>query len=117
MERVMQQPDLNDIARRPARYWNIDGLPELMLGLLWIAWGGAWLFGGPRRTTGAGRPTGSLSCRRSPSPAWRWCGRRAASRNASRSSHGLCRLEGRSPTRLWVAAAIVAAAGFSRCSS
>jgi hypothetical protein len=37
--------DLTDIERRPQRYWNIDGLPELMMGLLWIVWGGAWLLG------------------------------------------------------------------------
>jgi hypothetical protein len=41
----MQHPNLDDLARRPARYWNVDGLPELMMGLLWIAWGGAWLIG------------------------------------------------------------------------
>jgi hypothetical protein len=41
----MEPPDLNDVARRPARYWNLDGLPELMLGLLWMIWGAAWLFG------------------------------------------------------------------------
>ena len=41
----MQQPNLGDLARRPARYWNVDGLPELMMGLLWIAWGGAWIVG------------------------------------------------------------------------
>lgn len=40
-------PDLNlaDIAGRPRRYWDVDGLPELMMGLLWMIWGGAWLFG------------------------------------------------------------------------
>jgi len=41
----MQRPDLDEVARRPAQYWTIDGLPELMLGVLWIVWGGAWLFG------------------------------------------------------------------------
>jgi MFS family permease len=41
----MEPLDLNDVARRPARYWNLDGLPELMLGLLWMVWGSAWLFG------------------------------------------------------------------------
>jgi len=39
----MAHPDLDELARRPARYWNIDGLPELIMGLLWMAWGGAWL--------------------------------------------------------------------------
>jgi MFS family permease len=42
---VMQQPDLDEITRRPQKYWNVDGLPELMMGVLWMLWGGAWLFG------------------------------------------------------------------------
>jgi hypothetical protein len=37
--------NLDEIARRPQRYWNADGLPELMMGLLWMLWGGAWLLG------------------------------------------------------------------------
>lgn len=37
--------DLREIERRAQRYWNVDGLPELMMGLLWILWGGSWLFG------------------------------------------------------------------------
>lgn len=37
--------DLREIQRRPQRYWNVDGLPELMMGLLWMVWGGSWLFG------------------------------------------------------------------------
>jgi ABC-type multidrug transport system fused ATPase/permease subunit len=37
--------DLREIERRPTRYWNVDGLPELMMGLLWILWGGSWFFG------------------------------------------------------------------------
>ena len=41
----MDHPDLGDLARRPVRYWNVDGLPELMMGLLWIVWGGTWLLG------------------------------------------------------------------------
>jgi hypothetical protein len=41
----MDYPDLNDVARRPARYWNADGVPELTLGLMWIVWGAAWLIG------------------------------------------------------------------------
>jgi len=41
----MPHPNLDDLARRPVRYWNVDGLPELIMGLLWIAWGGAWLIG------------------------------------------------------------------------
>jgi hypothetical protein len=37
--------NLDDIARRPQQYWDVDGLPELMMGLLWMLWGGAWLLG------------------------------------------------------------------------
>jgi hypothetical protein len=37
--------DLREIERRPAQYWNVDGLPELMMGILWILWGAAWLVG------------------------------------------------------------------------
>jgi hypothetical protein len=41
----MEPVDLADVARRPQRYWNVDGLPELVMGLLWIVWGAAWLIG------------------------------------------------------------------------
>lgn len=41
----MTAPDLDDLARRPQRYWNVDGLPELMMGVLWMLWGGAWPLG------------------------------------------------------------------------
>lgn len=41
----MQYPNLDDIGRRPQQYWNVDGLPEVVMGLLWMLWGGAWLFG------------------------------------------------------------------------
>lgn len=37
--------DLGEIERRPAKYWNADGLPEVMIGLLWIVWASAWLLG------------------------------------------------------------------------
>ena len=37
--------DLGEIERRPAKYWNADGLPELMMGLVWMLWGAAWLVG------------------------------------------------------------------------
>jgi hypothetical protein len=37
--------DLRELERRPVKYWNEDGLPELVMGLLWILWGGAWLVG------------------------------------------------------------------------
>ena len=41
----MEPMNLDDLARRPQRYWDVDGLPEVTMGLLWMAWGGAWLFG------------------------------------------------------------------------
>lgn len=41
----MRHPDLAELARRPHRYWDVDGLPELTMGLLWMVWGGAWLIG------------------------------------------------------------------------
>jgi hypothetical protein len=37
--------DLRDIERRATTYWNVDGLPELMMGLLWLLWGGSMLVG------------------------------------------------------------------------
>jgi len=37
--------DLAEIERRPAKYWNADGLPEVMMGLVWVLWGTAWLVG------------------------------------------------------------------------
>lgn len=37
--------NLGEIERRPSKYWNVDGLPELMMGLLWVVWGSSWLFG------------------------------------------------------------------------
>lgn len=36
-----QFPDLRDVERRPQRYWNADGLPEITMGALWILWGAA----------------------------------------------------------------------------
>jgi hypothetical protein len=41
----MPHPNLDELGRRPLRYWNADGLPELVMGLLWMVWGGAWLVG------------------------------------------------------------------------
>ena len=39
------QPDLDALTARSQRYWNADGLPELIMGVLWMIWGSAWLFG------------------------------------------------------------------------
>jgi hypothetical protein len=46
--------DLNEVARRPYRYWNIDGLPECTMGGVWILWGAAMIIGNSL-------PKGSLS--------------------------------------------------------
>lgn len=53
---MAQSIDLPDLERRSVKYWNEDGLPELIMGLLWVLWGGAWLVGstlpgGPVRNT------------------------------------------------------------------
>jgi hypothetical protein len=37
--------DLHELERRPVKYWNEDGLPELVMGLLWILWGSSWIVG------------------------------------------------------------------------
>lgn len=37
--------DLHDLETRPIRYWHVDGLPELVMGLVWLIWGGALLVG------------------------------------------------------------------------
>ncbi len=42
---VTGSPDLRSIERRPTKYWDIDGLPELVMGAMWIVWGGAMLLG------------------------------------------------------------------------
>ena len=53
---MAQSLDLPELERRSVKYWNEDGLPELVMGLLWVVWGGAWLVGsalphGPVRST------------------------------------------------------------------
>lgn len=37
--------ELRDLEQRPKRYWNVDGIPELMMGLVWMLWGGAMILG------------------------------------------------------------------------
>ena len=51
----MANVDLAEVSRRPQRYWNVDGLPELVMGLLWVVWGAAWLIGEWVPREGAGR--------------------------------------------------------------
>jgi hypothetical protein len=41
----MDRMELEEIERRSSGYWNIDGLPELVMGALWVVWGGLWLIG------------------------------------------------------------------------
>lgn len=38
-------PDLEEVEGRSRRYWSMDGLPELMMGAMWIFWGAALLIG------------------------------------------------------------------------
>jgi hypothetical protein len=42
---MTHEADLREIERRAQRYWDVDGLPELVMGFLWVCWGGAWLIG------------------------------------------------------------------------
>ena len=39
----MEYPDLAEVERRPRRYWNLDGIPEFIMGGLWVVWGFAFL--------------------------------------------------------------------------
>jgi multisubunit Na+/H+ antiporter MnhG subunit len=42
---MMGPPDLKEIERRPLKHWNVDGLPELLIGVIWLVSGGLWLAG------------------------------------------------------------------------
>jgi hypothetical protein len=42
---MTQSLELRELERRSVKYWSEDGLPELVMGALWILWGAAWLFG------------------------------------------------------------------------
>lgn len=37
--------DLRELETRPVKRWNEDGLPELVMGLLWVFWGGSFIVG------------------------------------------------------------------------
>ena len=39
----MTEIDIREALRRPARYWNCDGLPLLAMGMVWILWGSGLL--------------------------------------------------------------------------
>ena len=41
----MEDLNLQEIERRPLKHWNVDGLPELLIGVIWIVYGGLWLAG------------------------------------------------------------------------
>ncbi len=43
MEEFMEYPDLTEVAGRSKRYWTVDGIPEIVLGALWIVWGAGFL--------------------------------------------------------------------------
>jgi len=53
----MNPTDLNRTLRQPQRYWNIDGLPLIGMGALWLFWGGLLLAvsAATRHPTGVGR--------------------------------------------------------------
>ncbi|MGO9239918.1 MAG: hypothetical protein ACLQBJ_03825 [Bryobacteraceae bacterium] len=53
----MNPTDLNRTLRQPQRYWNIDGLPLIGMGALWLFLGGYMLVlnAATRHPTGAGR--------------------------------------------------------------
>ena len=42
---MVTDAELRDLAARPRRYWHVDGIPELVMGLVWLLWGGALLLG------------------------------------------------------------------------
>jgi hypothetical protein len=37
--------DVGEMERRAKKYWTVDGLPELVMGGLWMVWGAAWIVG------------------------------------------------------------------------
>jgi hypothetical protein len=39
----MEYPDLTEMERRSKRYWNVDGIPEMVMGIVWIVWGAGFL--------------------------------------------------------------------------
>jgi len=39
----MEYPELVEVERRGVRYWNADGLPEIVMGGLWVLWAAAFL--------------------------------------------------------------------------
>lgn len=39
----MQYPDLTEVAGRSKRYWDADGIPEIVMGGVWFVWGGGLL--------------------------------------------------------------------------
>jgi hypothetical protein len=42
---MSQAINVRQVERRAQQYWNVDGLPEVVMGLLWIVWGVSWLVG------------------------------------------------------------------------
>jgi hypothetical protein len=42
---MTEHVNLKDLESRPRRYWSVDGLPELAMGVVWIVWGLAMIGG------------------------------------------------------------------------
>jgi hypothetical protein len=43
MENDMEYPNLTEMEKRSKRYWTVDGIPEMLMGALWIVWGAGFL--------------------------------------------------------------------------
>jgi hypothetical protein len=39
----MEYPNLTEVESRSKRYWDVDGIPEIVMGGVWIVWGVAFL--------------------------------------------------------------------------
>jgi len=39
----MEYPNLAEMEARSKRYWTVDGIPEMVMGVLWIVWGSGFL--------------------------------------------------------------------------
>jgi hypothetical protein len=43
MEATMEYHNLTEIEARSKRYWTVDGIPEMVMGAIWIIWGVGFL--------------------------------------------------------------------------
>ncbi len=39
----MEYPDLSEVEGRSRRYWTEDGIPEIVMGAIWMIWGASFL--------------------------------------------------------------------------